>query len=88
MEAESHPVRSCVWLFKSRHGRVCLDVLVFIVCVLFLYLLFFVFVMGQTVTTPLSLTKDHWMEIRARGRNLSVEIKKKTVADLLCLGMA
>ena len=49
----------------------------FIVCVLFLYLLFFVFVMGQTVTTPLSLTKDHWMEIRARGRNLSVEIKKK-----------
>ena len=66
----------------------CLDVLVFIVCVLLLYFLFFDFVMGQTVTTPLSLTEYHWMEIRARGRNLSVEIKKKTLADLLYLGMA
>ncbi|XP_014388801.1 PREDICTED: predicted GPI-anchored protein 58 [Myotis brandtii] len=32
--------------------------------------------MGQTVTTPLSLTLDHWTEVKGRGRNLSVEIRK------------
>ena len=36
----------------------CLDVLVSVVIVLFLCFLFFA--MGQTVTTPLSLTEDHW----------------------------
>jgi hypothetical protein len=33
--------------------------------------------MGQTVATPLSLTKDHWTDVRARGRNLSVIVKKE-----------
>ncbi|XP_053446573.1 uncharacterized protein LOC128585524, partial [Nycticebus coucang] len=32
--------------------------------------------MGQTVTTPLSLTLDHWTEVKRRGRDLSVEVKK------------
>lgn len=32
--------------------------------------------MGQTVTTPLSLTLDHWTEVKTRAHNLSVEIKK------------
>ncbi|XP_058387550.1 uncharacterized protein LOC131398241 [Diceros bicornis minor] len=32
--------------------------------------------MGQTMTTPLSLTLDHWTEVRARAHELSVEIKK------------
>ena len=73
---ESHPFRGRFgWLFKSRCGCVCLDVLVSVVFVLFLLFLFFV--MGQTVTTPLSLTEDHWMEVRARGQNWSVTIKKK-----------
>ena len=63
------------WLFKSRSRCVCLDVLVSVVFVLFLLFLFFV--MGQTVTTPLSLTEDHWMEVRARGQNWSLTIKKK-----------
>ena len=62
------------WLFKSRSRCVCLDVLVSVVFVLFLLFLFFV--MGQTVTTPLSLTEDHWMEVRARGQNWSVTIKR------------
>lgn len=62
------------WLFKSRRGRVCLDVLVSFVFVLFLF--FLIFVMGQTVSTPLSLTEDHWMDVTARGRNLSVTVKK------------
>ena len=54
----------------------CLDILVsfFSVTILFLYVFF---VMGQTVSTPLSLTKDHWMDVRARGLNLSVMVKKK-----------
>ena len=63
------------WLFKSRHGHVCLDVLVSVVFVLFL--VFLIFVMGKTVSTPLSLTEDHWMDVRARGQNLSVTVKKK-----------
>jgi hypothetical protein len=33
--------------------------------------------MGQTVTTPLSLTLNHWTEVRSRAHNLSVEIKKR-----------
>lgn len=32
--------------------------------------------MGQTVTTPLSLTLDHWTEVKTRAHNLSVEVKK------------
>lgn len=64
-------------LFKYRHGQVCLDVLVSVVCILFLCLVFFFFAMGLTVTTPLSLTQDHWMDVRVRGRNLSVVVKKQ-----------
>uniref|UniRef100_UPI0040385EEF uncharacterized protein LOC143404514 n=1 Tax=Callospermophilus lateralis TaxID=76772 RepID=UPI0040385EEF len=33
--------------------------------------------MGQSITTPLSLTLDHWQDVRNRADNLSVEIKKK-----------
>ena len=54
----------------------CLDVLVSLVSVFILYL-FLVFVMGQTVSTLLYLTEDHWTDVRARGRNLSVRVKKK-----------
>nr|AAL87855.1 group specific antigen [Porcine endogenous retrovirus] len=32
--------------------------------------------MGQTVTTPLSLTLDHWTEVKSRAHNLSVQVKK------------
>jgi hypothetical protein len=63
------------WLFKSRHRRVHLDMLVSVVFLLFLF--FLVLVVEQTVSTPLSLTEDHWMDIRARGWNLSVMVKKK-----------
>lgn len=62
------------WLFKSKRGRVSLDVLVSLVSILFVCLLFLT--MGQTVTTPLSLTTDHWTDVRARGQNLSVKVKK------------
>lgn len=33
--------------------------------------------MGQTVTTPLSLTLDHWTEVRVQAHNLSVQVKKR-----------
>ncbi|XP_041494737.1 histone acetyltransferase p300-like [Microtus oregoni] len=33
--------------------------------------------MGQTLTTPLSLTLDHWPDVRARADNLSVDVRKK-----------
>nr|BAR42588.1 gag : akt fusion protein [Feline leukemia virus] len=33
--------------------------------------------MGQTVTTPLSLTLDHWSEVRTRAHNQGVEVRKK-----------
>ncbi|XP_029411553.1 uncharacterized protein LOC103749523, partial [Nannospalax galili] len=32
--------------------------------------------MGQQLTTPLSLTLDHWKEVKSRAHNQSVEIKK------------
>lgn len=41
----------------------------FVVCVVKLE-------MGQTVTTPLTLTLDHWTEVRTRAHNLSVDVKK------------
>lgn len=34
------------------------------------------FIMEQTVTTPLSLTLDHFSEVRCRAHNISVEVKK------------
>ncbi|XP_062054794.1 uncharacterized protein LOC133765170 [Lepus europaeus] len=33
--------------------------------------------MGQQITTPLSLTLDHWKDVRERARHLSVEVKRK-----------
>ncbi|XP_059028525.1 LOW QUALITY PROTEIN: uncharacterized protein LOC131830193 [Mustela lutreola] len=32
---------------------------------------------GQTITTPLSLTLGHWRDVQIRANNLSVEIKKR-----------
>ncbi|XP_063082410.1 uncharacterized protein LOC111753915 isoform X2 [Cavia porcellus] len=32
--------------------------------------------MGQTTSSPLSLTLDHWSEVRERAHNLSLQVKK------------
>ena len=32
--------------------------------------------MGQSVSTPLSLTLEHWKEVRVRAHNQSVEVRK------------
>ncbi|XP_029422110.1 uncharacterized protein LOC115071346 [Nannospalax galili] len=52
-------------------------------CLFLLFLLFVCFFvildypkMGQHLTTPLSLTLDHWREVKSRAHNQSVEIKK------------
>ncbi|MEJ1283826.1 hypothetical protein NN561_014801 [Cricetulus griseus] len=49
----------------------CLSVVViaFIVCVIEVD-------MGQTVTTLLTLTLDHWTDVKTRAHNLSVEVRK------------
>ena len=65
---------ACLW--KTRTGRVCLDLLVSVSCVFGLCVLVYSFNMGQTVTTPLSLTLDHWTEVKSRAHNLSVQVKK------------
>lgn len=65
---------ACLW--KTRTGRVCLDLLVSVLCVFVLCVLVYSFNMGQTVTTPLSLTLDHWTEVKSRAHNLSVQVKK------------
>ncbi|XP_029417145.1 uncharacterized protein LOC108490612 [Nannospalax galili] len=52
-------------------------------CLFLLFLLFVCLIvileypkMGQQLTTPLSLTLDHWREVKSRAHNQSVEIKK------------
>lgn len=40
----------------------------FVICVTWM--------MGQTISTPLSQTLDHWTEVRNRACNLSVEVRK------------
>lgn len=69
------------FLWKSRRGRLVLDILVSLVILLVFCvgcLSYFVDRMGQTVTPPpLSLMLYHWTEVRTRAHNLSVEVKKK-----------
>lgn len=64
------------WLLRLRHGQCIFDILVSLLCLLFVCLVLLVTV-GQTVTTPLSLTLDHWTEVREKAHNLSVETKKR-----------
>lgn len=52
-------------------------------CLMFLSMLFVCIVfyfettMGQSITTPLSLTLDHWTEVCDRASSQSLEVKKK-----------
>ena len=48
MESDPHQEVEFGWLYKSRHVRGCLDILVFFSSVAVLFL-FVVFIMGQTV---------------------------------------
>ena len=61
------------WLTRSRRLVLFLSfvvfVIVFVVCVTELN-------MGQTVTTPLTVTRNHWMNVKNRAHNLSIKVKK------------
>lgn len=59
-------------LRRSRAAQLCL---VF-VCLVFVFTLFLL-TMGQTLTTPLSLTLQHWKDVQETANNQSVEVKKK-----------
>ena len=63
----------CVFVFCVCF-QVFVSVCMCVFCVCFVF--YVVSTMGQTITTPLSLTLDHWTEVRSRAHNLSVEIKK------------
>ena len=64
------------WYWKSRRKRVLVLVFVVFLCVLFVSL-YMTQTMGQTISTPLGLTLDHWTEIKTRAHNLSVDVKKE-----------
>ena len=59
----------------------CLLVLVISFCVLELGLTLFLD-MGQTESTPLNILVNHWREVRERGENLSVVVKKGKLVTL------
>ena len=65
-----------VW-YQSRVARLVILCLVTSFLVPCLTFLIAEAVMGQTVTTPLSLTLNHWSEVQARARNQGVEVRKK-----------
>ncbi|XP_077900711.1 uncharacterized protein LOC144376463 isoform X3 [Ictidomys tridecemlineatus] len=66
----------CLWI--------CVTRLLFIVCPCWCHICIvpvFVqvtFIMGQSHSTPLSLTLDHWAEVRIRAQNLSFSVKRRT----------
>ena len=55
---ESDPCQEVAfgWLYKSRHGQVCLDILVFFLCCCFVFVCGFHY--GTDCVSPLSLTVD------------------------------
>ena len=64
---------SCLWSTRSRRRfwfLFCLS-LVFALVVSTIIL-----EMGQSVSTPLSLTLEHWKEVQVRAHNQSVEVRK------------
>lgn len=72
------PLPSEYFVILWRHSlaaRLLLTCLVF-VFVTFVKSLLYVDEMGQTLTTPLSLTLTHFPDVRARAHNLSVEVRK------------
>ena len=62
-----------LWLTQSRRLVLFLSlvafVIVFIMCVTELNV-------GKTVTTPLTLTQNHWTDVMTRANNLSSDVKK------------
>lgn len=64
------------WIYKSKLGHVCIHALFFLFLISFFGLVLFFFTMGQSKSTPLSQTLNHWSEVKTRAQNLSVAVKK------------
>jgi hypothetical protein len=64
-------------LWKSRVGRPVLVLFILLVSCGVVVTLYLDEMMGQTTSTPLTITLDHWMDVKERAHNLSVEVKKK-----------
>lgn len=66
-------------LFLWCLGQLGKSVIVLFVCLVVcrLGLALYLEIMGQKMSTPLSITLDHWTKVEARANNLSVKIKKK-----------
>ena len=67
MPSESVLTRLSDWVLVS--------VIVIFLCV-YLVSLYVTLMMGQTSSTPLGLTLEHWTEIKTKTHNLSVDVRK------------
>jgi hypothetical protein len=65
---------------------VLVSVIVIFLCV-YLVSLYVTLMMGQTSSTPLGLTLEHWTEIKTKTHNLSVDVRK-ILENFLLYGMA
>lgn len=78
---EQRPLPSEVafsFLLETRRSWYCLFVLLSCLSALISGVFWYLKTdMGQTVTTPLSLTLDCWTDVKTRAHNLSVEVKKE-----------
>lgn len=72
-ESPRQPPRPLEGLVESTGRRRCLLVCSVLLC---LSLLSVFLVMGQTVTTPLSLTLDHWQDVKKRAAVGGLEVRK------------
>ena len=78
MPSESVLTRLSDWVLVS--------VIVIFLCV-YLVSLYVTLMMGQTSSTPLGLTLEHWTEIKTKTHNLSVDVRK-ILENFLLYGMA
>ncbi|KAL6091923.1 hypothetical protein STEG23_014325 [Scotinomys teguina] len=62
---------------RSRAARLIIVLCCLSISVLCLTLFLLEETMGQTATTPLSLTLSHWTDVRARAHNEGMEVRKK-----------
>ena len=74
----THHLNFCFWFYAKNVQHVCLAGCLVLLSVLFVCIISYLeLTMGQSMSTPLSLTLDHWAEVHDRASNQSVEIEKK-----------
>lgn len=68
------PSESVSWCWKTHKRWALVSVSIISLSVLFVFCV--TLTMGQTVSTPLGQTLDHWTEVKKQAKNLSVEVKR------------